>query len=244
MEDLKSFRTKSRRSLLAPVALLAAIVLLATLLACGGKSSSTSTTTTPTLQTITITPSTATVGINQSTNFIATALDSSGNSVSNLAYTWTSSAQTVAIVTNAGLATGLTAGSAQITASVTTVAATGTTPATVVTSNTATLTVIPAISKVTIAPVNAQIAVGQTQQYTAQVLDANGKGIPGIQVNWQSSNAAVASVAPSGAPTDSTGSTTDLVKGVSAGGPAVITAIVTTTTGTVVSNPAQLTVTQ
>lgn len=242
MEDLKSL-TPIRRNRLAPVALLAALALLATLLACGGKSSST-TTSTVTLQSITITPSTATVGINQSTNFIATALDSSGNAVSNLQYTWNSSAQTVAIVSNTGLATGLTAGTANITATVTTVAATATAPATVVTSNTATLTVTPAVAKVTLSPVNAQIKVGQTQQYTAQVVDSNGKGIAGVQVAWQSTNAGVISFAPNGGPTDANGLATETVTGNAAGGPVVITAIVTTNSGTVTSNPAQLTVTQ
>jgi len=224
---------------MAPLALLAALAMLATLLACGGKSSST-TTTSVTLQTITITPSTATVGVNQSTTFIATALDSSGNAVSNLAYTWNSSAQTVASVTNAGLATGLTAGSTQITASVTTVAATATAPATVVTSNTATLTVIPPVASITISPVSATISKGQTQQYTAKVADANGKGIPGIQVTWSNSNAAVVSIAGSGVPTDANGLATGVATGIAVGGPVAITA----NGSGVISNIAQLTVTQ
>ena len=180
------------------MALMAALLMIAALLACGGSSSSTTTTDTTTLKTITITPASATVNINQSTNFIATALDSKGNAVSNLTYTWTSSAPTVAIVTNSGLATGLAAGNANITASVTTVAATNTAPATVVTSNTATVTVIPAIASVAILPVSAQIAKGQTQQFTAKVLDANGNTIPGVIVTWSDSNAAVVSIDANG----------------------------------------------
>jgi hypothetical protein len=238
MQDLNPSQMTSR-NWIPPVALVAALLMMAALLACGGSSSSSTTTDTTTLKTITITPSSATVNLNQSTNFIATALDSNGNAVSNLIYTWTSSAPTVAIVTNSGLATGLVAGSAQITASVTTVAATSTTPATVVTSNTATLTVIPPIAKVTISPVNAQIKVGQAQQYTAQVLDANGKGIPGIQVTWNNGNAGVASVVGSGVSTDASGFATGTATGIAAGGPVVISA----NAGGVISNPAQLTVT-
>jgi uncharacterized protein YjdB len=240
MDGLSQSQTHSRRRWAAPAALLASLALLATLLACGGSSSSSSSTTTVTLQTITITPSNVSIGLNQSTNFIATALDSSGNAVSNLVYTWTSSAPTVAIVTNTGLATGLTAGTAQITASVTTVAATATTAATVVTSNTATVNVIPPVAKVVVTPASAQIKAGQTQQYTAQVVDANGKGIAGIQVTWQSSNAAVASVAPSAAATDANGFAAEVVTGITAGGPVVITA----NANGVISNPVQLTVTQ
>jgi len=213
---------------MAPAALVAALFMMAALLACGGSSSSSTSTTATTLKSITITPSSATVNVNQSTNFIATALDSNGNAVSNLTYDWTSSAPTVAIVSNSGLATGLTAGSAQITASVTTVAATSTTPATVVTSNTATLSVIPPIASVAISPVSAQIAKGQTQQFTAKVLDANGNTISGVIVTWSDSNAAVASIDANG-----------LATGLSPGTVAIVAHA-----GSVQSNPAQLTVTQ
>ena len=227
------------RKWIPPAALMAALLMIAALLACGGSSSSSSSSTATTLKTITITPSSATVNVNQSTNFIATALDSNGNAVSNLTYTWTSSAPTVAIVTNSGLVTGLTAGTANITASVTTVAATNTTPATVVTSNTATVTVIPPIAKVVVTPASAQIANGQSQQFTAQVVDASGKGIPGIQVTWNDNNAAVVSISGSGVPTDANGFATGVAKGISPGGPVAVQA----NAGGVTSNIAQLTVT-
>ena len=227
MDGLNSSQTQSTRRLLASAAMVAALLMLAALLACGGSSSSSSTSSTTTLQTITVTPSSVSVGINQSTNFIATATDSSGNAVSNLVYTWNSSDSTVAIVTNSGLATGLKAGTVQITASVTTVAATATTPATVVTSNTATLNVIPPVAKVTVAPVSAQVAVGGTQQYTATVTDANGNAIKNVVVTWNISNAAVASIDANG-----------LARGISPG----TVAIVAQANG-VQSSPVQLTVT-
>jgi uncharacterized protein YjdB len=215
----------------ATAGLMAAVLTLATLLACGGSSSSSTTTTTPTLKTITVTPASANVNINGSTNFIATALDSSGNAVSNLSYTWNSSDQSVASISGNGLATGLKAGATQITASVTTVAATATTPATVVTSNTATLNVIPAVAKVTVSPVNAQIAVGKTQKFTAQVLDANGNPIPTVIVTWQVSDPSVVSISAS----DQTSIT---VTGNKAG-----TVAITAQGNGVQSAPAQLTVT-
>lgn len=224
MQDLSQSQPKTRW--VGAAGLFAALLMIAALLACGGSSSSTTTSST-TLQSITLTPSSATLNINQSTNFIATALDSSGNSVANVTYTWTSSAPTVAIVSSSGLVTGLAAGTAQITASVTTVAATNTTAATVVTSNASTVTVIPPISKVTVSPVSAQIAVGQTQQFAAKVLDANGNTIPGIQVTWQNSNAAVASIDANG-----------LATGRSAGTVAIVAIA-----GGVQSSPVQLTVT-
>jgi uncharacterized protein YjdB len=229
MQDLNSSRTKLR-GWIPSAGLIAALLTMAALLACGGGSSSSTSTDTTTLKTITITPSSATLNVNQSANFIATALDSNGNAVSNLTYTWTSSAQNVAIVTNSGLVTGLAAGSTQITASVTTVAATSTTPATVVTSNTAAVTVIPPIASVAISPVSAQIAKGQTQQFTAKVLDANGNTIPGVIVTWSDSNAAVVSI-------DANGLATGLA-------PGTVTIVAHAGSSNIQSNLAQLTVTQ
>lgn len=218
----------TRRRWIAPAGLMAAVLAIATLLACGGSSSSSSTTTTPTLQTITVTPSSVSVNINGSTNFIATALDSSGNAVSNLTYTWDTSDATVANITASGLATGLKAGSVKVTASVTTALATNTTPATVVTSNAATLTVIPPVASVSISPVNAQIAVGQTQQFTAKALDANGNPIPNVIITWKNSDAATVSI-------DANGLATGLKPG---------TVTIAAVVQNVMSPLAQLTVTQ
>jgi hypothetical protein len=66
----------------------------------------------------------------QTQPFVATATDASGNPMSGLTFTWTSSAPTVASITSAGVATGLAQGTTTITAT------NGT-----VTSNPATLTV-------------------------------------------------------------------------------------------------------
>ncbi len=229
MLDLNLSKPNAPGRRFAVLAAIIALFALATLLACGGSSSSsTSTSTTPTIQTITLTPTSASVGINKSTNFIASATDSSGNAVSNLSYTWKSSAPTIAIVSNSGFATGLAAGTAQITASVTIASSTSSTGTTDVTSAPATLTVIPAISNVAVSPVNAQIAVGQTQQFTAKVTDANGNSIPGVVVTWQNSNAAVASIDVNG-----------LATGRSPGTVAIVALA-----GGVQSSPVQLTVTQ
>jgi uncharacterized protein YjdB len=213
----------------APAALIAALLMLAALIACGGSSSSSTTTSTNTIQTITLTPATVSVGINQSTNFIATATDSNGNQVSNITYSWTSDAPTIAIVNNSGLATALSPGIAKITASVTVSSSTGSSGTNTINSAPSTLNVIPPVSKVTISPVSAQIAVGQTQQFTAKVTDVNGTPIAGVLVTWSDSNAAVVSIDANG-----------LARGISPGGPVAIVA----QAGGVQSSPAQLTVTQ
>ncbi|HKT33150.1 MAG TPA: Ig-like domain-containing protein [Gammaproteobacteria bacterium] len=90
--------------------------------------------------TITIAPATATITVNGTQQYTAVAKDSSGNIVSGVTYTWTSSSPAIATINANGLATGVAAGTTMITASVTYSGGTygmGTT----ITSNAATLTV-------------------------------------------------------------------------------------------------------
>ena len=90
--------------------------------------------------TITISPTTSTIAVNGTQQYTAVAKDSNGNTISGVTYMWTSSSNGVATVNSNGLATGVTAGTAMITASVTYtggIYGMGTT----ITSNSATLTV-------------------------------------------------------------------------------------------------------
>ncbi|HEX7964915.1 MAG TPA: Ig-like domain-containing protein [Gammaproteobacteria bacterium] len=66
---------------------------------------------------ITISPTNAAVSVGGTQQFIAVAKDSAGNTVSNPALTWKSSDAAIATVDNHGLATGVAAGAASITAS-------------------------------------------------------------------------------------------------------------------------------
>lgn len=89
---------------------------------------------------ITITPANSTIAVNGTQQYMATAKDSNGNTLSGVTYTWTSSSNSVATVNANGLATGVAAGTTMITASVTYsggIYGMGTT----ITSNSATLTV-------------------------------------------------------------------------------------------------------
>ncbi len=69
----------------------------------------------PAVATVTVTPSTASVGVNGTQQFTAQGYDAGGNPVSTT-FTWSSSNTTVATVTATGLATGKIAGSATISA--------------------------------------------------------------------------------------------------------------------------------
>ena len=79
---------------------------------------------------ITLTPAAPSIQVHQTQQFVAAAIDVSGNPMSGLTFTWTSSNPAVASINSSGLASGLSAGTTTITAS------SGT-----ITSNQATITV-------------------------------------------------------------------------------------------------------
>jgi hypothetical protein len=81
---------------------------------------------------ITISPGTATIAVNGTQQFVATALDANGNTVSGVTFTWAISFSGVATIDSNGLATGVAPGTVTIVAS-----------ASGVTSTPATLTVTP-----------------------------------------------------------------------------------------------------
>jgi len=159
------------------------LLLTAVLLqACGGGSSSTST-----VASITVSPTSGSVSVNGSQTFAATALDSNGQTVTGQTFTWASSNTAIATITSAGVATGVAAGSSQITAS-----------DAGVTSTAATLTVSPAIASVTLSPLSATIKVGQTQQFTASATDASGNTVTQAQFTWHNTFGGVASIDANG----------------------------------------------
>jgi uncharacterized repeat protein (TIGR01451 family) len=139
----------------------------------------------------------------------------------------------VANVDQSGLATGNTAGTAEIRASGRGVTSA---PPAVLTVNPAT----PALTSVVISPTSPIIGVGETQQFTAQAKDQFGQNLGGVSISFASNNTTVATVDPLGQ-TSGTGSATATVTG-RANGSAEIRASATNGTTTVTSSPATLTV--
>jgi uncharacterized repeat protein (TIGR03803 family) len=141
------------------------------------------------LQSITVTPENASVAAGLTQPFSATGHYSDGSSADlTSTATWQSSVGTVASVTNAGLAQGLTAGSTTISASQDGV------------SGSASLTVTaPVLQWITITPATASITPGQTQQFTATgtYSDDSTADLTDTAM-WQSSNPGVATVNTSG----------------------------------------------
>ena len=192
----------------------------ATITAASGAASSTAalTVTAPPVATITVAPAAPSVTVGATQQFTATAKDANGNVIATgLTFTWTSATPAVATVNASGLATAVSAGTSQITAT-----------AGGITSPAVTLTVNPPpVASVTVAPAAPSVNVGATQQFTATAKDAGGNVIPGATFTWTSSATAVATISASG-----------LATGVAAG-----TSNVTATSGGITSAADVLTVT-
>ena len=147
---------------------------------------------------VTVSPSSASLTVGQTTQLTATPKDANGNPLTGRTITWTSGNTAAATVNSSGLVTGASAGSATITA--TSEGQSGTSMITV--------TIVP-VASVTVSPSSASLTVGQTTQLTATPKDANGNPLTGRTITWTSGNTAVATVNTSGLVTGaSAGSTT------------------------------------
>jgi len=133
--------------------------------------------------TVVVTPPTSSMVVGASVQLSASVRDASGAELPGRLVGWTSSDETVAIVSSAGRVTAIKVGTATITAS-----SDGK-------SGTATVTVTAApVATVTVTPATASLTVGQTTTLAAETRDANGTVLTGRQVTWSTSNASVATV--------------------------------------------------
>ena len=135
-------------------------------------------------------PSTATIPVGGHVAAQATAVDSAGHPVQGAAVTWSTSSVNIATVGSSGDVAGVAPGSATITAN------SGGQSASLV----VTVTVV-SVSSLGLSPTSANLTAGQTAQLTATPRDGSGTALSGRVVTWATSNAAVATVSPSGSPT-------------------------------------------
>ena len=161
--------------------------------------------------TVAVTPATASVVAGANVALSATVKDAQGTVIAGQTVTWATSSASVATVNSNGLVTGVTAGTATITA--TSSGKSGTAAVTVTAQP-------PVVASVTVSPPTVSISVGATTGLSATVKDAAGNTLSGQTVSWSTTSAAVASV-------NSTGTVT----GVSAG-TATITATSSGKSGT------------
>jgi len=134
-----------------------------------------------------VTPPSASVQAGQTVQLTATPRDAGGTPLSGRTVTWSSSNTAVATVSNSGLVSGVTPGTATITA--TSEGKSGTSSVTV--------TNVP-VATVDVTPPSASVQAGQTVQLTGTPRDAGGNPLSGRTVTWSSSNTAVATVSNSG----------------------------------------------
>ncbi len=135
------------------------------------------------------------MAIGQTVQLTASVLDQNGQPITSANVLWSSSNAAVATVTSQGLVTAVMNGTAQITAR------TGNASASV------TVAVAQSAVRITITPPSAALmAIGQTVQFTATVLDQNRQPVADAQVNWSSSDDNVAAV-------DATGLVTAVMNG-------------------------------
>ncbi|PYO90860.1 MAG: hypothetical protein DMD58_05975, partial [Gemmatimonadetes bacterium] len=122
----------------------------------------------PPVASVTVTPSTATVTVGNTTPFVATPFDSAGTILTNRTITWSSATPAVATVTAAGVASGVAPGSASIIATSESK------------SDTAVLTVINVpVASVTVTPASATVVVGATAPFSVTLRDAAGQLLTG-----------------------------------------------------------------
>ena len=136
---------------------------------------------------VTVTPASATVRTGQGVQLTATPKDANGTPLAGRVVTWASSNTALAVVDVNGNVTGMSPGSATITA--TSEGQRGTAAITV--------TNIP-VASVTVNPSPASVQQGSTVQLTATPKDANGTPLTGRVVTWASNNTTVATVNGSG----------------------------------------------
>ncbi len=181
---------------------LVASLLLATAAACGGGDSpsgpGTTPPPTPTVQSVSVSPGTATLTAVGGTTTLAAEVRLSNGSIGSQSVTWTSSSPSVATVSG-GVVTAVASGTTTISAAVGAI------------TGSATVTVaIPSVQTITVSPSTATLtAAGQTSALAAEVRLSNGAVGTAVPV-WASTNPAVATVSATGVVTAVTSGTTNV----------------------------------
>ena len=137
---------------------------------------------------IVIEPYSATLmSLGETVRLVAFVLDANGQAVEGAAITWSSSDEGVATVSSQGLVTAVSNGTATITARSGSASAT------------AAITVMQSAVSIVIEPSSATLmSLGETVQFRASVLDANGQAVEDAVVTWSSSDDNVATVSSHG----------------------------------------------
>jgi uncharacterized protein YjdB len=140
-----------------------------------------------TIGSIRITPANSSINAKTTEQLVATLYDDNGRVIPGTASNWSTSSNSIATVSSAGVITGIAKGSAFVTARVGSKRATAT----------VNILDIPVASIDVTAPAST-VSIGQSLQASAILKDADGNVLTGRVVSWQSSNPALATVTSSG----------------------------------------------
>jgi ribosomal protein L35AE/L33A/predicted secreted protein len=152
------------------------------------------------LTSVTISPSSNSIAAGQNTQFTARAVDEYGRTMTGVAINFASDNTTVATVDSTstnpptGVTTANVTGRNQGTAHIRATATSGG----VTLNSSATLNVIPKVSRIDVAPATATINRGGTQGFTASAFDQNNQPLSGVTFTWNSSNTNIATVDSAG----------------------------------------------
>jgi uncharacterized protein YjdB len=142
---------------------------------------------TASIESVTITPATATVAVGANFALNAEVRDAAGNVIPDLRIAWASEDPSIAEVSTSGVVTGRTIGTVLIAAS-----ARGR-------DAFASVTVNPTpIGTIRVSAEHRSMLVGESVQLTAQALDSRGNVLSGRPITWSTSDASIASVTESG----------------------------------------------
>jgi uncharacterized protein YjdB len=141
---------------------------------------------TQTVQSITVTPATATVVAGDTTRYTAVAHDANGNVIPNTVFNWVTANPSIATVSATGLVTGVSGGGTVVQAIAGGV------------GGSATVSVVVVGSVEILGAAERFIRVGETLQFVAVVRDAAGNIMTGVTVSWSVLKPNIASVNSSG----------------------------------------------
>ncbi len=149
----------------------------------GDASGSASLTVAQAVSAVAVTSPADTLEVGDTLRLAAVATDANGHAVEEASFAWSSGDASVVDVDGSGLATAVAVGTAVVTASSSGV------------SGSTELVVIPAVGAVTVRPDTVRFTgLGQSVRLSAEVLDRDGRVLPGVAVSWSSGDAAVATV--------------------------------------------------
>ncbi len=185
------------------------------------------------LDTITVLPATASLSVNGTQVFTATAKDQNSIPIAGININWNSDNTTVGTVDQPnsvtdGNGSAITTFTAAALGTATITAANG---SVVGSANVIVSPALPELTTITVSPPTAALSIGGAQSFDATALDQNGAPMSGIRITWESNNTPVGNVDPATATTDVTGKATTTFTASAAG-----VAMVTATNGTVVGS--------